>query len=114
MRCPELACVCKHRITQVLMGRTSDIRLSLLSSLRHARFAQILGLSDFIAFVDGGFVEDGNCKQCWLLDLHDYCPCPCAQVVPVAAYDGRFDVWTIDALLSDGCDGPALPEEVML
>jgi hypothetical protein len=37
-----------------------------------------------------------------------------AQVVPVAAYDGRFDVWTIDAPLSEGCDGPELPEEVML
>ena len=36
------------------------------------------------------------------------------QVVPVAAYDGRFDVWNISTPLSEGCDGPELPEEVML
>ena len=34
--------------------------------------------------------------------------------LPVAAYDGCYDIWTIDAALSDGCSGPALPEEIML
>lgn len=35
-------------------------------------------------------------------------------VVPVAAFDGRHDIWTIDAGLSPGCGSPELPEEVML
>lgn len=35
-------------------------------------------------------------------------------VLPVAAFDGRYDVWTIDAALSPGCGSPELPEEVML
>ncbi|KAK9845473.1 hypothetical protein WJX81_007397 [Elliptochloris bilobata] len=35
-------------------------------------------------------------------------------VLPVAAFDRRFDVWTINAELSDGCGSPELPEEVML
>ena len=35
-------------------------------------------------------------------------------VLPVAAFDGRYDVWTIDAELSPGCGSPELPEEVML
>ena len=35
-------------------------------------------------------------------------------VVPVAAFDGRYDIWTIDAGLSSGCGSPELPEEVML
>ena len=34
--------------------------------------------------------------------------------LPVAAYDPRFDVWTITAPLSEGCGGPELPEEVMV
>ncbi len=34
--------------------------------------------------------------------------------LPVAAYDGRHDIWTIEAQLSEGCAGPSLPEEVML
>ncbi|KAK9817937.1 hypothetical protein WJX72_004542 [[Myrmecia] bisecta] len=36
------------------------------------------------------------------------------KTIPVAEYDGRFDVWVIDAPLSDGCGGPDLPEEIML
>lgn len=35
-------------------------------------------------------------------------------VLPVTDYDGRFDKWTIDVPLSEGCLGPALPEEIML
>jgi len=35
-------------------------------------------------------------------------------VVPVSAFDGRHDIWTIDAGLSPGCGSPELPEEVML
>ena len=34
--------------------------------------------------------------------------------LPVAHYDGRYDIWTIEAVLSEGCGGPELPEEVML
>ena len=34
--------------------------------------------------------------------------------LPVADYDGRYDIWTIDEPLSEGCSGPALPEEIML
>ncbi|KAK9842878.1 hypothetical protein WJX74_003834 [Apatococcus lobatus] len=34
--------------------------------------------------------------------------------LPVAEYDGRYDIWTIDVPLSEGCSGPALPEEIML
>jgi hypothetical protein len=34
--------------------------------------------------------------------------------IPVSHYDGRFDVWVIEAPLSEGCGGPELPEEVML
>lgn len=36
------------------------------------------------------------------------------RTLPVAAYDRRFDVWTVTAPLSDGCGGPELPEEVMV
>lgn len=36
------------------------------------------------------------------------------KIVPVVEYDGRFDVWTIHATLSEGCDGPDLPEEIMV
>jgi len=36
------------------------------------------------------------------------------RILPVAAYDGRFDRWTIEAALSDGCGGPELGDEVML
>ena len=36
------------------------------------------------------------------------------QIVPVVMYDGRFDVWTIHAPLSEGCEGPDLPEEIMV
>lgn len=34
--------------------------------------------------------------------------------LPVDAFDPRFDVWTITAPLSEGCDGPELGEEVIL
>ena len=34
--------------------------------------------------------------------------------LPIAQYDGRYDIWTIDAALSQGCGGPDLPEEIML
>lgn len=36
------------------------------------------------------------------------------KIVPVVTYDGRYDVWTIHAPLSEGCDGPDLPEEIMV
>ena len=36
------------------------------------------------------------------------------RTVPVAHYDGRYDIWTIEAVLSEGCGSPELPEEVML
>jgi hypothetical protein len=36
------------------------------------------------------------------------------RVVPVAAYDGRFDQWTIEAPLSDGCGGPDIQGGIML
>ncbi len=34
--------------------------------------------------------------------------------LPVSEYDGRYDLWTITAPLTEGCGGPELPEEVML
>jgi hypothetical protein len=34
--------------------------------------------------------------------------------IQVAGYDPRFDVWRIEAALSEGCGGPELPEEVMV
>ncbi|BDA46467.1 probable chaperone protein DnaJ at N-terminal half [Coccomyxa sp. Obi] len=34
--------------------------------------------------------------------------------LPVADYDGRYDIWVIKAPLSEGCGGPELPEEIML
>ena len=34
--------------------------------------------------------------------------------LPIAQYDGRYDIWTIEAALSEGCGGPDLPEEIML
>jgi hypothetical protein len=43
-----------------------------------------------------------------------YVRLPELRQVPVAAYDRRWDVWTIEAPLSDGCGGPELGEEVML
>ena len=36
------------------------------------------------------------------------------RVVPVVAYDGRFDQWTIEAALSDGCGGPEIEGGMML
>jgi hypothetical protein len=36
------------------------------------------------------------------------------RVVPVVAFDYRFDVWTIEAELSPGCGGPEIVEEVMV
>jgi hypothetical protein len=36
------------------------------------------------------------------------------RTVPVAAYDGRFDQWTIEAALSAGCGGPDIEGGVML
>ena len=36
------------------------------------------------------------------------------NIVPVVTYDGRYDVWTIHAPLSEGCEGPDLPEEIMV
>ncbi|KAK9906520.1 hypothetical protein WJX75_003297 [Coccomyxa subellipsoidea] len=34
--------------------------------------------------------------------------------LPIADYDGRYDIWVINAPLSEGCGGPELPEEIML
>ncbi len=34
--------------------------------------------------------------------------------LPITQYDGRYDIWTIEAALSEGCGGPELPEEIML
>lgn len=34
--------------------------------------------------------------------------------LPVADYDGRYDIWVIRAPLSEGCGGPELPEEIIL
>ena len=34
--------------------------------------------------------------------------------IPVTSFDGRFDIWHVEAPLSDGCRGPDLPEEVIL
>ncbi|EIE23899.1 DnaJ-domain-containing protein [Coccomyxa subellipsoidea C-169] len=34
--------------------------------------------------------------------------------LPVLDYDGRYDIWVINAPLSEGCGGPELPEEIML
>jgi hypothetical protein len=36
------------------------------------------------------------------------------RVVPVTGYDARWDVWTVDAPLSEGCGGPELSEGAML
>ena len=36
------------------------------------------------------------------------------KTVPVTSFDARFDIWHVEAPLSDGCGGPELPEEVML
>lgn len=36
------------------------------------------------------------------------------KAVPVADFKAAFDIWQIDAALSQGCGGPELPEEVML
>ena len=34
--------------------------------------------------------------------------------LPIEDYDGRYDIWVINAPLSEGCGGPELPEEIML
>ena len=36
------------------------------------------------------------------------------KTVPVTSFDARFDVWHLEAPLSEGCGGPELPEEVIL
>lgn len=36
------------------------------------------------------------------------------KTIPVTSFDARFDVWHVEAPLSDGCGGPELPEEVIL
>ena len=36
------------------------------------------------------------------------------KTIPVTSFDARFDVWHVEASLSDGCGGPDLPEEVIL
>ncbi len=36
------------------------------------------------------------------------------KTIPVTSFDARFDVWHVEASLSDGCGGPELPEEVIL
>ena len=36
------------------------------------------------------------------------------KVLRVSTYDRRFDVWCITDELSEGCDGPDMPEEIMV
>lgn len=36
------------------------------------------------------------------------------KTIPVTSFDARFDIWHVEAPLSDGCGGPELPEEVIL
>lgn len=36
------------------------------------------------------------------------------KTVPVISFDARFDIWHVEAPLSEGCGGPELPEEVIL
>ena len=36
------------------------------------------------------------------------------KIVPVEDFDKRFSVWTIHSVLSQGCGGPPLPEEIIL
>ena len=40
--------------------------------------------------------------------LHDL------KTVPVTNFNAAFDIWHINAALSEGCGGPDLPEEIML
>ena len=36
------------------------------------------------------------------------------KVIPVSDYDRRYDVWCINAPLSEGCGSPELVEEIMV
>ncbi|KFM26854.1 DnaJ-like protein subfamily C member 10 [Auxenochlorella protothecoides] len=71
-----------------------------------------LGLCEVEAFRQ---TEAGS--SCWCPDdlaSPAFCHLDDLRPIPVAAYDARFDRWTIEEVLPDGCAGPDLPEEIIL
>jgi hypothetical protein len=49
------------------------------------------------------------------LGVNAYCRIGALRWLPLAAYDRRHDVWTLDpAHLSPGCGGPDVPEEIII
>lgn len=43
-----------------------------------------------------------------------FCHMKDLKIVPVTEYDRRFDIWVIDAELSEGCGGPEIVEEIII
>ena len=64
------------------------------------------------------YKELSACTYCrWVPDelgVSSFAQLDDLKTIPVTSFDARFDVWHVEAPLSEGCGGPELPEEVML
>ena len=59
--------------------------------------------------------DDVTCR--WIPDeigCSAFCELASLKKIPVTSYDTRFDIWVIDAALSEGCGGPEIVEEIVL
>lgn len=54
----------------------------------------------------------------WISDelgINAYCRMIHLRRLPMASYDRRWDIWTLDPeALSEGCAGPEMPVEIMV